>query len=75
MLWTERYGHKNLKEFIDQKIKNYPFTIYEIAVSSLGSLATKNYDFLILGAPLATLTFLYERWAYKIGQKYVDRKV
>jgi hypothetical protein len=58
-----------------RKIKNYPFTLYEIVVSSLGSLATKNYEFLIVGTPLATLTFFYERWINKIGQKYVDRKV
>ncbi|GEM_PF-3605437 len=58
-----------------KKIKNYPLTIYEIVVSSLGYLATKNYEFLIVGIPSATLTFLYEKWAYKIGQKYVDRKV
>lgn len=70
--WPSFYLHRSDSM---KKIKNYPLTLYEIVVSSFGCLATKNYDFLIVGMPLAALTFLYERWAYKIGQKYVDRKV
>jgi len=57
-----------------KKIKNYPLTLYEIAVSSFGCLVTKNYDFLVVGVPLAALTFLYERWACKIGEKVCGQK-
>ena len=45
-----------------EKIKKYPLAIYETSLSILGYSLTRNYDFILIGLPLAFLTFCLEKF-------------